>query len=217
MKKDLFNSDRPGFLSGNLREWFGDIDIYVFDLVLKGLLVPGMRLLDVGCGPGRNLAYFLRTGCDVFGIDPSQDAIDEVRALASRLAPHLHTDNFRSESLPRLSFKDSYFDAVIAIAVLHFAEDDDAFERMVDEIWRVVKPGGLLFARLASSIGIEDKIQPLGGNRFYLPDGSERYLVDEKGIINTSGRLKGEFIEPIKTVNVDNQRCMTNWCLRKPA
>ena len=46
----------------NIREEFGDIDIYLFDQLLKGRLDASMSLLDAGCGGGRNLYYFLRNG-----------------------------------------------------------------------------------------------------------------------------------------------------------
>ena len=78
-----------------------------------------------------------------------------------------------------MSFPNGFADFVISSAVLHFARDDDHFQAMLRETWRVLKPGGLLFCRLASSIGMERQIKPLGQRRFLLPDGSERYLVDE--------------------------------------
>lgn len=59
----------------NLQEWFGGIDIYLFDQVLKGRLVPGMRLLDAGCGGGRNLNYFFRSSFDVCAIDEPAESI----------------------------------------------------------------------------------------------------------------------------------------------
>ena len=79
----------------NLQEWFGSIDIYLFDQLLKGRFVPGMRVLDAGCGSGRNLVYFLRSGYEVFGIDESREAI----AQARRLAAGLDKTSFRGRSL----------------------------------------------------------------------------------------------------------------------
>ncbi len=199
----------------DLLEWFDNIDIYLFDQILKGRVRPGTRLLDAGCGHGRNLVYFLRTGYDVYAVDQSSQAIDEVRGLASRLAPHLTADRFRVEPVEGLSFPDATFDVVISSAVLHFALDEAHFETMVSEMWRVLRPGGMLFARLASSIGIESLIQPLSGRRASLPDGTDRFLVDEAMLRRMADQLGGQFLEPIKTVNVEHQRCMTTWCLSK--
>ena len=202
-------------LSLNLQDSFGCIDIYLFDQLLKGRLVPGMRVLDAGCGTGRNLVYFLRSGYEVFGVDESSEAIAQMRRLASALDPNLPSDNFRVEEVERMSFPDSDFDAVLSSAVLHFARTEEQWEAMVKEMWRVLKPGGIFFARLASSIGMEQKVKLIEGRRYHLPDGSDRFLVDEAMLLRVTAALGGEFIEPIKTVVVQNMRSMTTWCLRK--
>ena len=69
----------------NLQEWFGGIDIYLFDQLLKGRIVPGMKVLDAGCGAGRNLVYLLRSGFEVCGVDESSEAIAQVRRMAESL------------------------------------------------------------------------------------------------------------------------------------
>jgi SAM-dependent methyltransferase len=162
------------------------------------------------------LVYFLRNGYDVYAVDRSEAAVLAARALAAQLAPHLPEERFAVESVEKLSFPNDSFDIVMSNAVLHFAENEEHFRQMVTEMWRVLKPGGLLFARLASSIGIEQKIVPLGNQRFKLPDGTERFLVNEEQLLRMSEKLYGTLIEPIKTVNVQGQRCMTTWCLKKP-
>lgn len=198
-----------------LQAWFGGIDIYLFDQLLKGRLTPGMRLLDAGCGDGRNLVYFLRSGYEVFGVDSSPSAIAQVRQLAALLAPQLPADNFRLEPVEKMSFAEASCDAMISSAVLHFAADEAHFQNMVGEMWRVLKPGGIFFSRLASTIGIEDLVQHLSGRRYHLPDGTDRFLVDEALLRRMTSELGGAFLEPIKTVNVQNLRCMSTWCLRK--
>jgi tellurite methyltransferase len=199
-----------------LQQFFGMIDIYLFDQLLKGRFTPGMRILDAGSGAGRNLPYFLRHGFDVCAVDGTAGALEQVRRLAAELAPQLPATNFRVEAVEALSFPDEDFDAVIASAVLHFARSEAHFRAMVVELWRVLRPGGLFFARLASSMGIESRIQPLGDGRFHLPDGSDRFLVDETLLADLATRLGALSAEPLKTVNVENLRCMTTWCLRKP-
>ena len=199
----------------NLQECFGGIDIYLFDQLLKGRIVPGMRVLDAGCGTGRNLVYLLRSGFEVFSVDESDAAIEQTRRLGAALAPHLPANNFRIEPVERMSFADAGFDAVLSSAVLHFARDEDQWSSMVKEMWRVLKPGGIFFARLASSIGMEDQVRLIANRRYDLPDGSQRFLVDEAMLLSVTTALGGEFIEPIKTTVVQNMRAMTTWCLRK--
>jgi SAM-dependent methyltransferase len=202
---------------GDLDLQFGQIDIYLFDQLLRGRLQPGMRVLDAGCGSGRNLVYLLRSGYEVFGADSDVEAIEAVRVLAATLAPQLPGANFRAEAVEEMSFPDAFADVVLSSAVLHFARDDRHFEAMVTEMWRVLRPGGLLFCRLASAIGMETRVRQTVGRRFLLPDGSERYLVDEALLIELTRRLGGAFLDPLKTTIVQNQRCMTTWVVRKGA
>jgi SAM-dependent methyltransferase len=201
----------------NARELFGDIDIYLFDQILKNRFSTQMSILDAGCGAGRNLIYFLRSGCKVFGVDQNPEAIRYVRALAQSLAPELPAENFQVSKVEEMPFPDKRFDAVISSAVLHFAGSEQHFNGMLAEMWRVLKPKGLLFVRLASSIGIEDKIKLIEGRRCHLPDGSERFLVDEELLLQTANKLGGILTEPLKTTNVQNLRCMTTWIMRKEA
>lgn len=199
----------------NLNELFGDIDIYLFDQILKNRFSIKMKILDAGCGGGRNIVYFLREGFQVFGVDQNMEAIEHVRYLAQTLAPQISTENFQTAAIEKMPFQNEVFDAVISSAVLHFADDEAHFNRMLDEMRRVLKPNGILFARLASTISVEDKIEKLGERRYLLPDGSERFLVDEEMLINATERLGAYFIEPIKTTNVQNLRSMTTWVIRK--
>jgi len=199
----------------NLQEQFGGIDIYLFDQLLKGRISPGMRVLDAGCGEGRNLIYFLRSGYAVCGVDQSEEAIVRVRSLAAALAPHLPAQNFRVESVERMSFAAADFDVVISSAVLHFARDEGHWRSMVEEMWRVLRVGGIFFARLASSVGIEERIKQLEGRRYQLPDGSDRFLVDEQMLLATTRSLGAQMLEPLKTVVVQNMRAMATWCVRK--
>lgn len=198
-----------------LREWFGEIDIYLFDQLLKGRLREGMAVLDAGMGGGRNLIYLMRSAFKVFGVDESAESVEAVQRLAAKVAPRLPASNFRAERVEAMSFDDASFDWVISSAVLHFARDEEHFQKMLREMWRVLKPGGVLFARLASTIGIESRVRAVGNRRFHLPDGSVRFLVDEEMLLSAMKELGGSQLEPIKTVNVQNMRCMTTWCLRK--
>jgi 2-polyprenyl-3-methyl-5-hydroxy-6-metoxy-1,4-benzoquinol methylase len=200
----------------DLRQQFGQIDIYLFDQLLRGRISPGMRILDAGCGDGRNLVYLLREGYEVFGADANPAAIDNVRGLASQLAPSAPAANFRAETVEAMSFPDAWAEIVLSSAVLHFARDDDHFGAMLTGTWRTLKPGGMLFCRLASSIGIERQVQRIRGRRFLLPDSSERYLVDAAILNNFTEKLGGNLLDPLKTTIVQNQRAMTTWVVRKP-
>ena len=201
--------------SAELRASFGDIDIYLFDQILRGRFDRRRCVLDAGCGDGRNLVYFLRRGFTCFGVDRDPASVERVRGLASDVMPDLPSGNFQVAEIDRLPWADGAMDAVICSAVLHFAEDEAHFARMVRELWRVVAPGGLLFARLASSIGLEARIGGVSGQRVRLPDGSDRFVVDEAMLVQWTERFGGQLLDPIKTTNVQQQRCMTTWCVSR--
>ena len=199
----------------DLDSLFGQIDIYLFDQILRGRIAPGMRILDAGCGGGRNLVYLLQQGYDVSAMDADPAAIRSVRTLASRLAPRLPESKFRVETVEANTFPDHAADVVLSSAVLHFARDEAHFAAMLAGSWRLVRPGGLFFCRLASSIGMEGKFVPLGNGRYKLPDGSERFLVDEGRLLALTAQLGGELVDPLKTTVVQGQRCMTTWVVRR--
>lgn len=201
----------------DLKEHFGPIDIYLFDQLLRGRIAPGMKVLDAGCGPGRNLIYLFRSGFEVFAADADRAAIGAVRTLAATLAPQLPEENFRAEPVEGMSFPSALVDVVLSNAVLHFARDDQHFDAMLRGSWRVLRPGGLFFCRLASSIGMEGRLRRLRGRRHALPDGSERYLVDEAFLLAATASLGGQLVDPLKTTVVQDQRCMTTWVARKVA
>ena len=202
-------------MNTRLEESFGNIDIYLFDQLLKGRFDTTTKVLDAGCGTGRNVQFFLKNRYDVFAVDETPAAIREVQQLAEHLAPHLPESNFVIAPVEDLPFEDGSFNLVISSAVLHFAKNPAHFEDMLREMWRVMKPGAFLFCRLASSIGIKELVREVGNGRFVLPDGSTRYLVDEKMLLDNTHKLGGRLFEPIKTTNVQNLRCMTTWCVQK--
>ncbi len=209
-------------LGARLHETFGEIDIYVFDQLLKGRFDSARRVLDAGCGEGRNLHYLLTTGRECFGIDRTPAAIDEIRALAARLAPGLPASNFVTGELDALPWADRHVDVVICSAVLHFARDEAHFDRMVTEMWRVLARGGMFFARLASVYPAAGTPEPRSGSshldagqRVRNPDGSERFVVDEAMLMDRTSRLDGALLDPIKTTVVHGQRAMTTWVVRK--
>jgi tellurite methyltransferase len=199
----------------SLREQFGDIDIYLFDQLLRGRITDGMRVLDAGCGSGRNLVFMLRAGMDVHGIDENPNAIATVRRQAEGLDPDLVVERFTVQPVQAMTFESESMDVVISSAVLHFARDEAHFTAMVNEMWRVLAPGGLLFCRLASTIGIENQVKPLGNRRHVLPDGSTRFLVDAAYLLEHTERLGGTLLDPIKTTVVHDARSMTTWTTRR--
>jgi len=197
----------------NVQEQFGQIDIYVFDQILRGNIAPGMRVLDAGCGYGRNLVHLLREGCEIFALDGDREGVEHVRQLSKALRAGLPDQNFQVGPIEKMPFQNGFADVVICNSVLHFARDENHFQSMLSELWRVLKPGGMLFCRLGSRIGMD--FEPVGGNLFLLPDGSKWFLVDEAMLLGLTRKLNAVLVDPLKTTIVQDYRCMTTWVARK--
>lgn len=198
-----------------MKELVGNIDIYLLDQILKGRYAQSQRILDAGCGAGRNLFYFLKQGLEVYGVDPNEENLMALKTWCQEEFPSYPLERFQLQSIEDMEYEDEFFEVIICNAVLHFAQSRAHFEQLLQALWRVLKPQGHLFIRLASSIGIEGKVISLGQGQFLLPDESVRFLVEEADLLYFTNRLQGTLTEYIKTTNVQGLRCMTTWCLQK--
>lgn len=196
-----------------VQETFGSIDIYLFDQLQKGRIEGGMSVLDAGCGAGRNLVYLARMGCDLTAMDKDLTALEMARANLEAVGGK--GSRYLLGVAEALPFDNTSFHVVLSSAVLHFARDHRHFSQMVRELWRVLMPGGLFFARLASQNGIEGRLVDLGDGRYGIPDGSERYLVNANDLADLTKALGGTLLDPVKTTNVQDLRCMTTWVAQK--
>ncbi|MBK8555921.1 MAG: class I SAM-dependent methyltransferase [Lewinellaceae bacterium] len=177
-------------------------DIYLLDQILKGRYHSAERILDAGTGNGRNLPWFFEEGCEVHAVDLNEQAIHDLNIRFPK-------GDFQVASVAKLPYRTAFFEHIICCAVLHFAENEAHFHQMFAELIRVMRPGGSLFIRMASNIGFEDRIVPLGNGRYRIPDGSERFLLTRtllQGLVQSHGL---ELLEPVKTVNVSDLRAMT--------
>lgn len=202
-----------GGMALSIQEQFGQIDIYLFDQILRGNIAPGMCVLDAGCGYGRNLVHLLREGCQVFALDEDANSIEHVRQLSASLMSGLPPENFQVGAIERMPFPDGIADVVICSAVLHFARNEEHFRAMLAELWRVLRPGGMLFCRLGSRIGMD--FERVRDNLFLLPDGSKWFLVDQEMLLDLDEEMNAVLVDPLKTTIVQDYRCMTTWVLRK--
>lgn len=196
-----------------VQEQFGAIDIYVFDQILRGNIVAGMRVLDAGCGYGRNLVWMMREGCEVYALDADPEGVKHVRGMAAALGRNLPAENFQVGAIERMPFADEMAEVVISNSVLHFARDEAQFRAMLGEMWRVLAPGGMLFCRLGSRIGMS--FPRVRGDVFRVGDGSEWFLVDEAMLLGLTEEMNAVLVDPLKTTVVQEFRCMTTWVLRK--
>ena len=194
-----------------LSELVGQTDIYLLDQIMKGRYQPHQKILDAGCGGGRNMKWFLQNDFEIYGVDNSQAAIIHLKQVNELL----HPLRLQVSGLEKLSFEENYFDHVICSAVMHFAVDVFHFKQMLAEMLRVLALNGSLFIRMASDIGIEDKVKLISNGNYQIPDGSMRFLLTRSLLAECMSEFNLQFLEPLKTTNVNDLRCMSTLLLQK--
>ncbi len=194
-----------------LSELVGQTDIYLIDQIMKGRYQPHQKILDAGCGGGRNMKWFLQNDFEIYGVDNSQAAIIHLKQVNESLPPL----RLQVSGLEKLPFEDNYFDHVICSAVMHFAVDVAHFKQMLAEMLRVLSLSGSLFIRMASDRGIEDKVKLISNGNYQIPDGSMRFLLTRSLLAECMSEFNLHFLEPLKTTNVNDLRCMSTLLLQK--
>jgi len=198
-----------------LNRLLGNIDIYLLDQILKARFSKEMKILDAGCGEGRNAVYFLNAGYQIFGFDQEELAIQYLRFVAKSLQPNYDSHRFQVGRMEEIPFHKDAFDAVICSAVLHFAKGEAHFWKMMEELARVLKPGGILWFRMCTGFGgILEQSTELGDGRYLLPDGSERFVLQQKHLDKIL-EMGFQFLGAPKTVLVLGQREMGVFVLEK--
>ena len=198
-----------------LNRLLGNIDIYLLDQILKARFSKEMKILDAGCGEGRNAVYFLNAGYQIFGFDQEELAIQYLRFVAKSLQPNYDSHRFQVGRMEEIPFHKDAFDAVICSAVLHFAKGEAHFWKMMEELARVLKPGGILWFRMCTGFGgILEQSTELGDGRYLLPDGSERFVLQQKHLDKIL-EMGFQFLGAPKTILVLGQREMGVFVLEK--
>lgn len=198
-------------IPSSLPELVGNTDIYLLDQILKGRYKQKDKILDAGCGSGRNMHWFLQNSFSIFGIDIDPESIQNLKYNY----PQLPLISLQICEVENLSFDADYFDHIISSAVLHFAKDESHFHSMLTEMVRVLKPGGSLFIRMASAIGIENRIHQISDGVYLIPDGTSRFLLTRKLLNGLTKDYYLSMIEPTKMVNVDDIRVMSTLLFQK--
>ncbi len=197
--------------TNSLQQLVGNTDIYLLDQIMKGRYQPNDILLDAGCGAGRNLHWYIQNDIIIYGTDMDISSIESLLLQN----PALHVDRFRLAAVESLPFTNHFFDHIISSAVLHFAKSTHHFKSMIESMIRVLKPGGSLFIRMTSNIGIENHVQLIADGVYSIPDGSTRFLLTKNLLKEILHEYPLQMIEPLKTVNVDDIRCMSTLVMQR--
>ncbi|WP_186757087.1 class I SAM-dependent methyltransferase [Echinicola salinicaeni] len=199
-----------------LNQLLGNIDIYLLDQILKGRFRPEMRMLDAGCGEGRNLVYLIKSGFQVFGVDQNPTAVQMARTYAKTLQPKYDLLRFQVAGAEDMPFHKGAFQAVISSAVLHFARSTAHFHQLFSEMVRVLEVGGVLFLRMTTGYGgMQEASKEIHEGVYQLPDGSNRFLLTEKLLEELMMEHHLVHLESPKSVLVHGQRAMGVFVMQK--
>lgn len=197
----------------DINDLLGQTDIYLIDQIMKGRYASSGPVLDAGAGAGRNLHWFVQARVEVYGADRDPQAVSQLKQNYPGVPP----EHFVLAPVESLPFPDGFFHHVLCSAVLHFAEHEGHFRNMFEELARVLRPGGSMFLRVATDRGLAEKMIALGNGRFRMPDGTDRYLLTRPLLEDLMKQHGLHYLEPFKTVLVDELRSMTALVLGKKA
>lgn len=115
-------------------------------------LLPGEKVLDVGCGMGRDVEYFMEEKLDVIGIDLSKKMIEEAKTRVKK-------GKFKVMDFTKMSFKDGTFDGVWSMAAFFHIPRDHMVE-VLKEMNRVLKKDGVIYIAVKEGEGEKEVIKP---------------------------------------------------------
>lgn len=183
------------------------MDIYLLDQIMKQRYHKNDRILDAGCGEGRNLRWFYNFEYDIWAVDMDAERLKQAR----QNYPDIKERLIQAE-LSDLPFPEAHFEHIICSAVLHFAEGEQHFYTMFSELIRVLKPGGTILIRTASNIILPESNPDLTDT---VSNRKASYYLSRQIISEVIDRHKLRLLEPVKTTNVQDMRCMTTLVLQK--
>jgi ubiquinone/menaquinone biosynthesis C-methylase UbiE len=133
----------------------------LLDKFLKMIKIKNPKLLDIGCGDGRDTAYLLEQGADVIGIDLSGSMLEEAKK-------NVLNGNFIKMDMRRLEFPDGQFDGVWASGCVYHVTKDE-FKKVLREIHRVLKRNGVFSFnfKLGEGEGLEENPKSYAGHPRY--------------------------------------------------
>lgn len=178
----------------------GQLHPHLLEQLRGGLLQPQMKILEIGCGYGNNIRFFIKHRYQAFATDQSEESIQLIREYLPGWNPVLNPENFQPADPLALPFDDGFFDYAFSLHFSGFTKTFQTLQSLIGEALRVIKPSGVLFLQLETSIGLEGKILHLTGNRYLLQDGHEKFLLSEQEVNEVLNNLKCSTIRPMITV-----------------
>jgi len=192
-----------------LNSALGNADLILIDQILKNRFHKQMKILDAGCGEGRNMVYFIKNDFRIYGIDANVDAIRLAKLYCRSLNNTFEVENIQNFAIEQNPFPDHFFDAIICLNVLHSAKNQNDFFLWFEQLFRMLHSRGFLLLSLQSQIGVSQNHQqddPNGRNNM----GNENFYLLTENVLQEI--LKLDFLKTIentKTILIDNKKSHT--------
>jgi 2-polyprenyl-3-methyl-5-hydroxy-6-metoxy-1,4-benzoquinol methylase len=192
-----------------LNSALGNADLILVDQILKNRFHKQMRILDAGCGEGRNMVYFIKNDFRIYGIDANADAVKLAKLYCRSLNNTFEVENIQNFTIEQNPFPDHFFDAIICLNVLHSAKNQNDFFLWFEQLIRMLHSGGFLLLSLQSQIGVSQNHQqddPNGRNNM----GNENFYLLSENVLQEILKLDYlKTIENTKTILIDNKKSHT--------
>lgn len=104
-------------------------------------LYVGAKILDLGCGDGRNIPLLVDLGFDVYATETSEATVSQVSDLAARRSWPVHASVGTNSLLP---YQDKFFEYILCCASCYYLEGTNSWSAVRQEVARCLKPGGHL-------------------------------------------------------------------------
>ncbi len=185
------------------------MDLFLMDLILKGNLDPKSKVLDVGCGEGRNGVFFIQNGFEYHGWDTDESKLRLIEYISKNLKKS--STQFELIDLRESTLRDQ-FDLIICSRVLHFARSKDDFDEMWNKLVHLLRSGGILYLSMDSVVDVaigkelEDGLVEFPDQKIRFALTCELYEDIKKGF---------DEIEPLRTLVHHGSRAQSFMCLKK--
>jgi ubiquinone/menaquinone biosynthesis C-methylase UbiE len=193
----------------------GQLNLSLLEQIREGHIQPQMKILEICCGYGHNIRFFIKHGYKAYGIDSSDEAIQLIKEYLPGWNSSLRADNFQVGDPLSLPFEDNFFDYVYSLHLSEQTRNTDYLTALLKEALRVLKSSGVLFLQIETNIGLDGKVLHLIGNRYLMQDGHEKVLLSEKELNHILKALNCRILPPLTTLMYHSKKSYTYLSLSK--
>ncbi|MEM6735448.1 MAG: methyltransferase domain-containing protein [Bacteroidota bacterium] len=193
----------------DINNYFGDMDLFLIDAILKGKIPQEGKVLDIGCGEGRNGIFFINEEYEYLGIDQNASRISLIDYLSKSSKTAIA--RFQVGRMQEIDLSEE-FDVIICSRILHFAENEQDFQLIWRNIVQHLNTQGVLYFSMDSAM-IGQEVKAKGNGKYEFQDGHISYALNPSLY---EYMLKGfSELEYLKTVIYNNKRINSFGLLRK--